>query len=248
MFSINSKWFSSIFQSSMTIFHHKLPTREDRVLTNGWTQPSSMTILANLFINLKSYHSDNKYHMTLNIIFCVVFWSERRQITLYHIDFTMHIHLYITHLYSPQLPTSGLLFQNITKTYREIFFYEGGPHLLIGDDDIWAHKTKENLLFPSSTSFPSFLLFLFPHALSSFLPCAFLWGFHCPHVHCAHWNYSTCQDCGCVFYGQSRSMHVWSNENMKEHKTCATTAPNIPFSECGANFKLSEVYFFTDWY
>ena len=29
------KWFSSVFQSSMTIFRQKLLTKEDRVLTNG---------------------------------------------------------------------------------------------------------------------------------------------------------------------------------------------------------------------
>ena len=33
----------------MTIFHHKLLTREEMVLANGWTHPSSMTIFVNLF-------------------------------------------------------------------------------------------------------------------------------------------------------------------------------------------------------
>ena len=42
--------FSSNFQSSMTIFHRKLLTREGRVLANGWTLPSSMTIFVHLFI------------------------------------------------------------------------------------------------------------------------------------------------------------------------------------------------------
>ena len=65
---------SSKFQSSMTIFHHKLRTREGRVLTNGWTHLSSMTIfcsLDNKKSHPKSYHSDIKYHMKLKIIFSV---------------------------------------------------------------------------------------------------------------------------------------------------------------------------------
>ena len=210
----------------MTIFHHKLVAREGRVLANGWTRPCSPIIHDNIcpLIHNKwhpeSYHSGIKYHITLNIIFSVVFHSERRQITLYHIDLTMHIHLYNTHLYSPQLPTSGLPFQNITKMYREFFFYEGGPHHLIEVD-------KGKSTFPSSTSvsfLSSYSLFL-----SSFLPCAFPWDFPCPHVCYAHWNYSSCQDCGCVFYGQSRGMHVWNNETMNEKKTDATTALDIPF-------------------
>ena len=67
---------SSKFQSSMTIFHHKSVTSEGRVLANGWTHPSSMTIFVHLFIykkcHLKSYHGDIKYHMTLNNIFSLV--------------------------------------------------------------------------------------------------------------------------------------------------------------------------------
>ena len=42
--------FSSKFQSSMTIFHHKLMRREGRVVTNGWTHPSSMIVYFHLFI------------------------------------------------------------------------------------------------------------------------------------------------------------------------------------------------------
>jgi hypothetical protein len=34
----------------MTIFHHKLLTRKDRVLANGGTHPLSMAILVHLFI------------------------------------------------------------------------------------------------------------------------------------------------------------------------------------------------------
>ena len=41
---------ASKFWSSMTIFHLKLLTRESRVLANGWTPPSSMTIFVKLFI------------------------------------------------------------------------------------------------------------------------------------------------------------------------------------------------------
>ena len=58
----------------MTIFHHKLLTREGRVLANGWTHPSSMTIFVHLFIRSvirKVTTSDTKYHLTLNIIFSV---------------------------------------------------------------------------------------------------------------------------------------------------------------------------------
>ena len=42
--------FPSKSESSMTIVHHKLLTRERRVLANGWTHPSSMTIFVHIFI------------------------------------------------------------------------------------------------------------------------------------------------------------------------------------------------------
>ena len=54
------------------IFHHKLLTREGRVLANGWTHPSSMTIFVQLIhkkCHPKRYHSGIIYHMRLNIIF-----------------------------------------------------------------------------------------------------------------------------------------------------------------------------------
>jgi hypothetical protein len=55
----------------MTIFHDKLLTKESRVLANGWTHPSSMTVFINLFIytkcHPKSYDSDIKHRMTLNM-------------------------------------------------------------------------------------------------------------------------------------------------------------------------------------
>ena len=51
--------FSSKFQSSMTIFHHKLLTREGKVLANERTHSSSMTIFCSLIhkYHPKSYHS-----------------------------------------------------------------------------------------------------------------------------------------------------------------------------------------------
>ena len=68
--------FSFKFESSMTIFHHKLLTRKGRVLADGWTHPSSMIIFVHLFIrkcHLKSYQIDINYHMTLNsILYSVV--------------------------------------------------------------------------------------------------------------------------------------------------------------------------------
>jgi hypothetical protein len=42
--------FSSKFKPSTIIFHHKLLTKEGRVLTNECTRPSSMTIFVHLFI------------------------------------------------------------------------------------------------------------------------------------------------------------------------------------------------------
>ena len=67
--------FPSKFQSSMIIVHHKLPTREGRVLTTRWTHPSYMIVFVNLFIRSvirKVCHSDIKYHMTLIMISSVV--------------------------------------------------------------------------------------------------------------------------------------------------------------------------------
>ena len=36
----------------MTIFHHKLLTIEGRILANGSTHPSSMTVFVHLFIRI----------------------------------------------------------------------------------------------------------------------------------------------------------------------------------------------------
>ena len=69
-----NKYFFIQFQSSLIIFHHKLLTREGKVLANGRTHPWSMTIFVHLFKNKrhpKSYHSDIKYHMALNTMFSV---------------------------------------------------------------------------------------------------------------------------------------------------------------------------------
>ena len=57
----------------VTIFHCKLLTREGRVLSNGWTYPSSMTIFVHLFIRRccpKSYHSALKYY-----IYCTYYYG-----------------------------------------------------------------------------------------------------------------------------------------------------------------------------
>ena len=43
-------YFASKFLSSMIVFHHKLSTREGKVLANGWTHPSSMNVSVQLFI------------------------------------------------------------------------------------------------------------------------------------------------------------------------------------------------------
>ena len=65
--------FSSRFQSSMTIYLHKLLARRQGF--GQWT--NSSTFHNNIFsfnhekFHLESYHSDIKYHMTLNIIFSV---------------------------------------------------------------------------------------------------------------------------------------------------------------------------------
>ena len=69
MFHPNSK-------TSMTIFHHKLLTREGRVVANGWTHPSSMTMYLFTYslrsVIQKVTINDIKYRMTLNNIFSVV--------------------------------------------------------------------------------------------------------------------------------------------------------------------------------
>ena len=66
---------SSNFEPSTTIFHHKLVTREGRVLAIiHLHHPSSMTILVHLFIRIviqKVTIVTYKYHMTLNTIFSV---------------------------------------------------------------------------------------------------------------------------------------------------------------------------------
>ena len=82
--------FSSKFQSSMTICHHKLIIGEGRVLANGWTHPSSMTILFLFSKNknhMQSYRSDLKYHMTLIIIF----WCTAVEGSLFHLDMCWNV-------------------------------------------------------------------------------------------------------------------------------------------------------------
>ena len=64
--------FPSTIESSMTIFHQKLLTREGRVVANGWTHPWQPLFTYSLVVSSKSYHSGIKYHtMTLHIIFSV---------------------------------------------------------------------------------------------------------------------------------------------------------------------------------
>ena len=83
-------------QPSMTIFHHKLQTREYRVLANGGTNPSSKTIFVTYSqkCHPNSYHSDIKYHMTLHIIFSVLLLlhcldSPNNKVTL--LQFVLHL-------------------------------------------------------------------------------------------------------------------------------------------------------------
>ena len=42
--------FSFKVESFVTIFHHKLVEKASRIMANGWTHPSSMTIFVYLFI------------------------------------------------------------------------------------------------------------------------------------------------------------------------------------------------------
>ena len=174
----------------------------------------------------KGYHSDMIYNIALNFIF----WSERRQITLYHVDFAMHfftstiftfIHLNFQWVDFP--------FKTSPKTYRERFFLWGCPTSFDWRWRPMGTQNKGKIYFPflNRLAFPSSLLILSCSLfLSFYISCAFPWGFPCPIVHCAHWNYRTCQDSGYVFYGQSRGINVWNNEIVKE---------NIPFSACCTN-------------
>jgi hypothetical protein len=62
---------SSKFQSSMITFHHKL--KEGRVLANGWTHPSSMTIFVHLIISV----IQNVIIMTKHIMFSALIRLSR---------------------------------------------------------------------------------------------------------------------------------------------------------------------------
>ena len=57
----------------MTIFHHKLLTREGRVLANGWPHPPSMIVFVNYpqEVEYEKLPSDINYHMILNSIFSI---------------------------------------------------------------------------------------------------------------------------------------------------------------------------------
>ena len=78
--------FSSIFQSSMTIFIHKLLTREGMVLANKWTHPSSTTIFVNLFI-----------------------WSVIQKLTTVTLNTMFSLNLPIKHIVQPLSNTCFLL-------------------------------------------------------------------------------------------------------------------------------------------
>ena len=75
----------------MAIFHHKLLTREGRVL-GQWMNSSIIHDFTCSFIQKnchpKSCHSDVKYHMTLHIIWYIVYylwaWGSRRLYKLIH--------------------------------------------------------------------------------------------------------------------------------------------------------------------
>ena len=78
-----TKWIFIQIQSSMTIFHHKLLTREGRVLANRWTHAASMTIFVNLFIRSVIYKVTIVTINTIwHIIFSVVFVTRNRKITI----------------------------------------------------------------------------------------------------------------------------------------------------------------------
>ena len=60
--------FLSKFQSSMTIFHYKLVTREGRVSTNGWNSSITHDNICKL---IPKKCPPKSYHMSLNTIFSI---------------------------------------------------------------------------------------------------------------------------------------------------------------------------------
>ena len=74
--------FSSKFQASMTTLHHKLLTREGRVVANGWTHPSSMT-LNNVQLSIR-FIIQKVAIVILNIIFSVVACASDNNGNLLH--------------------------------------------------------------------------------------------------------------------------------------------------------------------
>ena len=76
----------------MTLFHHKLLTREGRVLADGWTHPSSMTVFVHVFIkNVIQKVSV----VTLHIIFRVSPWSGIKDSNKNKVSLVTSVHILI---------------------------------------------------------------------------------------------------------------------------------------------------------
>ena len=76
----------------MTIFDHKLLTRECMVFVNGWTrlllmQYNNICSLIHEKCHPKNYHGDVKYHTTINIIFSVVHVCKHAALIYCHMSF-----------------------------------------------------------------------------------------------------------------------------------------------------------------
>ena len=76
----STKWLSTKFQSSMTIFHYKkvkmqnIPNFCFKIGMDFFKfQSSSVSIFVKVFISvIRSYHSDMEYHVTLNTLFGII--------------------------------------------------------------------------------------------------------------------------------------------------------------------------------
>ena len=144
---LHSSDFSSKFQSSMTIFHHKLLTREIRVLADEWIRPSSKKYICSLIQKIshpKSYHSGIKYHTTLNIIFNVA--------TLQYCPWFY----WLPNAFSPSRGESEED-SSITLTWYRWRMLKDGSELPIvptkkasekhkHGERLWTHQLKQNLL------------------------------------------------------------------------------------------------------
>ena len=130
---------SSNIQSSMRIFHHKLLTRrEGRVLANGWTRPSSMTLFGQLIhkkYHPKSYHSGLKDHMTRGILFRVAFIGREGQNGNFYNSQECTCLLAIA-FYSPVPNTKGHLFSLNSLRKRPLMMVWCGH--CNGKERIWS--------------------------------------------------------------------------------------------------------------